>query len=294
MAPRRNTSGRRTPSSAPFLAPVKTSYRVKRRPASPLPNGDVLDSPRYSPSPSPRTANMPGSYPREPAKWLTKPLLPFRKVHQFRPYGKYMQFPGAGFLETRLRKMIEEEMVGVLRSRVEMLENENERLRRDWVIQVELQDRGHGELYTEEEDGRAKTRKFETLRVLAGARDRGAVMVEVYRLEHQFERALERAESWQKKSDKWKKRSKDVEGRYANVKKQMEALQGQLAALAGAEEEEEQEEDEDEDEDEEADDEEEQRELNTQFERDAAAVAAAQASATTNPGRGLRSQKRRG
>ncbi|KAI4281285.1 MAG: hypothetical protein L6R38_003810 [Xanthoria sp. 2 TBL-2021] len=285
MAPRKDNSGRRTPSSAPILAPTKTSYRVKRKPASPLPAGNVLNSPRYSPSPSPGSGSgrrMPGAFPRDPSKWMTKPLLPFRRVHQFRPYGVYLQFPGAGFLESRLRKKIEGEVLGVLRCRIRDLEAENERLRRDWTIQVELQDRGHGEEYVEE--GGKKAEYFDQLRLLTGARDRRAVMHEVWRMEHLLDRAVEKGEGWKRKAESWKKRSRDVEARYADLKRQVEVLKAQLDALTSAE-------DGNED-DEDRDDEEEQmtRDLEAQFERDVAAPTPA----TINPGRILRSRGLRG
>ncbi|KAL9041270.1 MAG: hypothetical protein Q9180_001397 [Flavoplaca navasiana] len=281
MAPQHTSSGRRTPSSAPILKPVKTSYRVKRKPASPLPVGHVLNSPRYSPSPSPRMANMPGAFPRKASRWITKPLLPFRKVHQWRPYGVYLQFPGAGFLEARLRRKIEGEVLIPLQSRMADLEEENAKLRRDWTVQVEMQDRGKGEEYDEERDG-DKALFYDQIRRLTGAQDRRTVMHEVYRMEFMCERAVEKREEWKENAEQWKRRSRDVEGRYGELKRKMEALKKQLDILTGVGEE-------DKDEGEDDGEERMRRELDAQFERDAAALAP-----TNDTGRILRSRGRRG
>ncbi|KAL8886494.1 MAG: hypothetical protein Q9215_005812 [Flavoplaca cf. flavocitrina] len=280
MAPQHTSSGRRTPSSAPILKPVKTSYRVKRKPASPLPVGHVLNSPRYSPSPSPRMANMPGAFPREASRWITKPLLPFRKVHQWRLYGVYLQFPGAGFLEARLRRKIEGEVLIPLQSRMADLEEENTKLRRDWTVQVEMQDRGKGEEYDEERDG-DKALFYDQIRRLTGAQDRRTAMHEVYRMEFMYERAVEKREEWKENAEQWKKRSRDVEGRYGELKRKMEVLKKQLDLLAGVGEE-------DKDEGEDDGEERMRRELDAQFERDAAALAAP----TNDTGRILRSRGR--
>ncbi|KAI4239835.1 MAG: hypothetical protein LQ349_000082 [Xanthoria aureola] len=274
MAPRIHAPRRcRTPSSAPIFARIKTSYRVKRKPASPLPAGHVLNSPRYSPTPSPGSGRrMRGAFPRDPSKWMTKPLLPFRRVHQFRPYGVYLQFPGAGFLESRLRKKVEGELE-VVRARMKALEAENEMLRRHWTIQVELQDRGHGEDY--EKEGGKKAHYFDQLRLETGARDRGTVRREVWRMERLLDRALEKAEGWKTKANTWKEKTWDV-------RKQMDLLKAQVAALNTAEEGDEN--------GKYRDDEEEQiaRDLEAQFDRDLAVPT------TMNSGRRLRSQGQRG
>ncbi|KAL8994308.1 MAG: hypothetical protein Q9169_005681 [Polycauliona sp. 2 TL-2023] len=296
MAPRitrLRPSNLRTPSSAPIIKPTRTTYRGIRKPASPLPAGHVLNSPRYSPSPSPRMANMPGTFPpTSPRKWTTKPLLPFRKTHQFRKYGAYLRFPGAGFLESRLRKIIETEMLGVLRDKVKELKTENEKLRRDWAMQIEVQDRrirGEGEEYDGE--GGIREEWNEQLRRWVAARDRGVVMEEVWRMEAVYEQARERGDEWKERSRRWKVRCRDVEGRLAGMEGQMEVLRGQVEGLTGGGEVEEEAEGIDEGDDD-AGDVQERDELEAQFDRDKA-VAAAQAP-TMNSGRMLRSRGMRG
>ncbi|KAI4259753.1 MAG: hypothetical protein L6R42_004415, partial [Xanthoria sp. 1 TBL-2021] len=153
---------------------------------------------------------------------------------------------------------------------------------------VELQDHGRGEEYDEE--GGKKAEYFDQLRLLTGARDRRAVMHEVWRMEHLLDRAVEKGEGWKRKAEAWKKRSRDVEARYTEVKRQVEVLKAQLDALTGAEDGDEDDEDRDDEDrdDEDRDDEEEQmaRDLEAQFERDVAAPALA----TINPRRILRSR----
>ncbi|KAL8778542.1 MAG: hypothetical protein Q9213_007371 [Squamulea squamosa] len=294
MAPRNdNPRRRRTPSSAPLLKPTRVSYRVKRKPASPIPPRDVLNSPSYSPSsPGLGSSKVPGAFPR-PGKYIAKPLLPFRRVHQFRPYGAYLRFPGAGFLENRLRRKIEAEVVTPLRARIEGLEAENDALRRHWTIQVELQDRGNGEVVPWDQ----RSIFEDTMRLLTGAEDQGTVMFEVHRLEDIVERLqmrLERLErqreALRKKAKDWNKKCQDVEGRYANVKNEMAALKAQLDLLTGVDDGEE-DEDEGGNEDVGVDEDEEQigTDLKAQFERDVMAAATA---TTTHLGMTLRSQGR--
>ncbi|KAL8925105.1 MAG: hypothetical protein Q9172_002372 [Xanthocarpia lactea] len=268
MAPRKNNSHCRTPSSAPLLRPTRVSYRIKRQPASPLPPSSVLDSPSYSPPTGSRVPGIP-----RPGKYITKPMLPFRRVHQFRPYGVYLRFPGAGFLENRLRRKLEAEMVAPLAAKVQDLENENNALRHHWTIQVELQDRGNGEHSRGLPEQRSD---FEdVMRRLTGAMDRGTVMSELERQEAIAQRLEENCEAMRQNAKEWKEWGRDVERRYKNVKREMAVLKAQLDALTRAEEEEEEEQI--------------TGDLEAQFERDVMATAAA---ATVYRGRILRSRGR--
>ncbi|KAL8767503.1 MAG: hypothetical protein Q9209_006010 [Squamulea sp. 1 TL-2023] len=269
MAPHIDHPHRRTPFSAPLLKPTWVSYRAKRKPASPIAPRDVLNNPSYSPSPG-LASKVPGAFPR-PGKYIAKPLLPFRRVHQFRPYGVYLRFPGAGFLKNRLRRKIEAK---------------NDALRRQWTIQVKLQDRDNGDVVPWDR----RSIDEDDARLLTGAKDRGTVMLEdiVERLQMRLERLERQRETLRKKVEDWEKKCQDIEGRYANMKKEMAALKAQLDLLTDVDDGEE-----DGDKDGGVDEDEEQRgsDLQAQFERDVMAAATA---STTHLMRTLRGQGLRG